>query len=430
MFLIREHLPGGGKMKRNAVALAVGALFVAPAAQAQIVMGNDTIGTVQFYGKLYPQVIYAKSSSPTQPGESVSTLAATSGVLGGTPPILTAGSRIAVDSQNSYLGFRGERKFGNTGLKGIWQIEQSVELDTGTGVFSNRNSFLGLAGGFGTVKLGNMDTIYKEYGQVEEIFGLTSGNFISPSNVLSQIGIGNNRTARFHERAPNSIQYQTPEFQGFQAGLQYSPDETKNDTGNTLNKELWSMGVKWESGQLYLSAQYERHKDFFGGSNNVSSSVSNVVSGVPTPDARSKDTAMRFSAAYRFGNHRVAGDIARLKYEESGQAAGNKFVSYEHTNWAISFESSWGGPWRTAIEYVRGGEGTCKLTIGDCSTTGLKGALLGGGVAYDLDKQTFLYVLAAQLKNDPSAIYSNWAASKPARGADITQVALGMAYRF
>jgi len=411
-------------MKRNAVAVAVGALFIAPAAQAQIVFGNDTIGTVQFYGKLYPEVISAKSSGATETGASVSTLASS-------PTGTTAGSRLAVDSQNSYLGFRGERKFGNTGLKGIWQIEQSIELDTGTGVFSNRNSFLGLAGGFGTVKLGNMDTIYKEYGQVEEIFGLTSGNFISPSNVLSQIGVGNSSTASFHLRAPNSIQYQTPEFQGFQAGLQYSPDETKSDVGNTLNKELWSMGVKWESGPLYLSAQYERHKDFFGASNNiaVTSLKNNDAAGLAN-GAHSKDTGMRFSAAYKFGNHRVAGDIARLKYEESGQAAGTKFVSYEHTNWAISFESSWGGPWRTAIEYVRGGEGTCKVTIGDCSTTGLKGTLIGGGVAYDLDKQTFLYVLAAQLKNDPSAIYSNWKGGKPALGADITQVAVGMQYRF
>ena len=416
-------------MKRNAVAVAVGALFIAPAAQAQIVFGNDTIGTVQFYGKLYPEFIRATSSGATETGASVSTLASS-------PTGTTAGSRLAVDSQNSYLGFRGERKFGNTGLKGIWQIEQSIELDTGTGVFSNRNSFLGLAGGFGTVKLGNMDTIYKEYGQVEEIFGLTSGNFISPSNVLSQIGVGNNSAARFHERAKNSIQYQTPEFQGFQAGLQYSPDETKSDVGNTLNKELWSMGVKWESGPLYLSAQYERHKDFFGASNNiaVTSLKNNDAAGLAN-GAHSKDTGMRFSAAYKFGNHRVAGDIARLKYEESGQvAAPSKFVSYEHTNWAISFESSWGGPWRTAIEYVSGGEGTCKVTIGDCSTTGLKGALIGGGVAYDLDKQTFLYVLAAQLKNDPSAIYTNWAGTatptKPGRGADITQFALGMAYKF
>jgi len=97
---------------------------------------------VQFYGKLYPQVIYAKSSSPTQPG-SRSPRSATSGVLGGTPPILTAGSRIAVDSQNSYLGFRGERSSAIR-VKGIWQIEQSIELDGAiAGVFSNRNTFLG-----------------------------------------------------------------------------------------------------------------------------------------------------------------------------------------------------------------------------------------------------------------------------------------------
>src|SRR5205823_8568852 len=162
-------------------------------------------GTVQFYGKLYPEGIRASSSGATGTGDTVSTLASPTDVCGtgssaGACSGTTAGSRIAVDSQNSYLGFRGERKFGNTGLKGIWQIEQSVELDTGTGVFSNRNSFLGLAGGFGTVKLGNMDTIYKEYGQVEEIFGLTSGNFIAPSIVLSPIGIGNSSTASFHLR--------------------------------------------------------------------------------------------------------------------------------------------------------------------------------------------------------------------------------------
>ena len=102
-------------------------------------------------------------------------------------------------------------------------------------------------GGFGTVKLGNMDTIYKEYGQVEELFGLTSGNFISPSNVLSHIGVSNNNAARFHERAPNSIQYQTPQIAGFQAGIQYSPDETKNDVGQPNNRYNASAGFKVSS---------------------------------------------------------------------------------------------------------------------------------------------------------------------------------------
>jgi predicted porin len=422
-------------MKKNAVALAVGALFIAPAAQAQIVMGNETIGTVQIYGKLYPQFIWAQSKDATQPGSHVSTLVATSGTLGG-GPVQTPGSRLAVDSQNSYIGFRGERNLGSTGLKGIWQLEQSVEIDTGVdSTFSTRNSFLGLAGGFGTVKLGHMDTIYKEYGQQTDMLGLTSGNFVSPSNVLSHIGIGNSSTARFHERPANTVQYQTAEFSGFQAGLQYAPDETRNDVGNTLNKQLWSMGVKWESGPLYLSGQYEIHKDFFGGSSNVGASSLRNGTGsgssfVPDAAAHSRDWAIRLSASYKFGNQKIGGDLSQLKYTETNAAATARFQEYKHITWGVSLESKWGGPWRTAFEWVHAQEGSCKLTIGSCDTTGLKGDLYGAGVAYDLDKQTFLYVLAALLKNGDSARYDNWAASSPARGADVQQAAIGMSYRF
>jgi predicted porin len=435
-------------MNKKAIVLAVGALCAAPAAHAQIVFGNDTIGTVQFYGKLYPQVIWAKSSGATQPGDSVSTLVSTSGILTGAA-VADPGRRLAVDSQNSYLGFRGERKLGSGGLKAIWQIEQSIEIDTGTAAlntdntgtpvssptFSNRNSFLGLTGGFGTVKLGNMDTIYKEYGQVESMFGLTSGNFVSPSNILSHIGVGSSSTARFHERAPNSIQYTSPTIAGVQAGLQYSPDETRNDPGNTLNKELWSMGVKWESGPLYLSAQHERHKDRFGGSSNIGVAALRNGTGsggtfIPAAGAHSMDTAWRASAAYEFGGHRIGADVARLKYDETGQAAGTRFKSYQHTTGAASLESKWGGPWRTTILYVVGTEGKCEIIGLACSTDGLKGQMLAGGVAYDLDSQTFLYVFAARLINGKSARYDNWAGGNPGRGGDIDQIALGMQYRF
>lgn len=419
-------------MRKTALAVALGGLCVAPAAQAQIVFGNESIGTLQLYGKLYPQLIWAESKNPTNTGGSVSNLASVSGVCGtatsaGGCTGATAGSRIAVDTQNSYLGFRGERQLGRTGLKGIWQIEQSLEFDTGTGVWSNRNSFLGLSGGFGTVKLGNMDTIYKEYGQVEELFGLTSGNFISPSNVLSHIGVGNNNVARFHERAPNSIQYQSPQIAGIQAGIQYSPDETKGDVGQPNNRYNLSMGVKWESGPWYASAQHERHKDFFGGSSNVSSTLSNIG----TAGAHSTDTAYRVSGAFRFGPHRIGADIARLKWDEEGQAAGTHFDQYQHTAFAVSFESQWGGPWRTAFAWVHASEGSCTLTNNAaCSTRGLKGDLFDAGVAYDFDRQTFLYVIGAVLKNGESARYDNWAASSPARGADIYQLAIGMQYRF
>ena len=83
-------------MKRNAVAVAVGALFIAPAAQAQIVFGNDTIGTVQFYGKLYPQFMLGTSKGATQPLESVSTLISLTGTVPAGAPVTDAGSRQAI----------------------------------------------------------------------------------------------------------------------------------------------------------------------------------------------------------------------------------------------------------------------------------------------------------------------------------------------
>jgi len=415
-------------MKKKAVALAVGALFAAPAVQAQIVMGNETIGTVQVYGKLYPQFGIAKGQGSTQPGTGVSTLVAASGTLGGAA-VVDHGQRNAVDSQNSYIGFRGERKLGGA-LKGIWQVEQSVGLDGAGDVWSNRNSFAGLSHGtLGTVKLGNMDTIYKEYGDTFGMFGISSGNFISASNVLSHIGIGNSNVARFHERRANSIQYQTAEFGGFQAGFQYSPDEARGDPGRGINSNLYSYGVKWESQMFYASIHQEIHNDAFGASANIAdATIANSTSAAgPT---HSRDMATRASGEVRFANQRIVVDIARLHYTETGQTGAGKFLEYKKPNWAVGYDINI-GPWGFATQYVRAGSGTCQLTGGvDCSTAGLQSWMLSLGGRYRFDRQTFLYLIANKLSNGPSARNDNWAASSPNRGEDVKQIAMGISYSF
>lgn len=425
-------------MKKKAAVLAVGALFAAPAVQAQIVMGNETIGTVQVYGKLYPQYQSAKGEGSTQLGSEVSTLVSRTGVytaatssstfIAAEGRIPDHGQRFAVDSQNSYLGFRGERKLGGQ-LKGIWQIEQSVGLD-GTGdVWSNRNTFAGLSHGvLGTVKLGNMDTIYKEYGDTFAMFGIASGNFISASNVLSHIGIGSNNVARFHERRANSVQYQTAEFGGFQAGVQYGPDETRGEPGTGLNKNLWSTGVKFDSQMFYGSLQYELHNDAFGASTNIPDAA---VSNTGNANARSRDSAVRASGEVRFAGQRIVVDIARLHYTESGQTAAGKFLEYKKPNWAVGYDANV-GPWGGAIQYVRAGSGTCQLTGGvDCSTTGLASWMLSLGGRYRFDRQTFVYLIANKLSNGPSARHDNWATTAtPNRGEDVKQIALGISYSF
>ncbi|TMH45102.1 MAG: porin [Betaproteobacteria bacterium] len=439
-------------MRKTALAVAVGGLFIAPAAQAQIVFGNETLGTVQFYGKLYPEFGYGSSTGATQPGTTVSNLVTgtASTTLGG-GPVANPQARRDVDAQNSYLGFRGERNLIG-GLKAIWQVEQSVELDSGgtagtggtgstAGTFSNRNSFLGLRHGtFGTVKLGRMDSIYKEYGDTFQMFGISSGNFVSASNVLSNIGVNSgsavNRAARFHERFSNSLQYEAAQFAGFTAGVQYVPDEARGEAKASpfatapagTDQHVWSYGVKWDSRLFYASVHQEQHFDFFGGSSAAAAGLANNA----TTGAHSRDIATRFSGEWRFmPDARITLDVSNLRYREYGQAAGIRFERYQHNTWAVGWDQGFGGPLRFAVQYVRGNEGSCSLTGGvACSTTGLYGYMLNGGVRYRFDRQTFVFLIASKLWNGPSARYDNWSAGDPARGGEIVQTAIGLSYVF
>jgi len=426
-------------MKRKALVVAVGALFVAPAAQAQITFGNEQIGTLQIYGKLYPQFGWASYDNSTQPGTAVATFQG--GGVGTVAAPLTntipAGARIedplarqTVNVGNSYIGFRGERGLSNDfgGLKAIWQIETATNFDVGNGTWGSRDSFVGLASkGFGTVRLGNMDTVYKSYGDTFAMFGIASGNFVSASNVLSQ-SIAGNGAARFHERRTNSIMYESPTFAGLTAGVMYGPDEAKT---SSRNANLWSYGIKYDTERFYASIHQEKHYDFFGLSNSISNAaLRNNLNNA----SHSTDTATRFSAEYRWGSGRVTFDVAKLEYEETNPVltAANpvRAANYEHTNSAIGID--WGfGPWRFASQYVIAGEGTCKLSNGgSCSTAGLQTKLWTLGARYRFDRQTFVYAIYAHLDNGVSAQYSNGAPVAPNIGNDIDQFAIGVSYSF
>ena len=434
-------------MKRKVLALAVGAMFAAPAAHAQITFGNEQIGTLQIYGKLYPQFGWASYDNSTQPLAAVATFqgAGAGTVAAPLTNALAAGARIedplprqTVNVGNSYIGFRGERGLGNMmgGMKAIWQIETSTNFDVGTGTWASRDSFVGVTGPrFGTVRLGNMDTVYKSYGDTFSMFGIASGNFVSASNVLSQ-SISGAGAARFHERRTNSIMYETPNFAGFTAGLMYGPDEAKT---SAKDASLWSYGIKYDTERFYVSLHQEKHQDFFGLSNSIANtSVRNLNAAGTAGVGHSNDTATRFSAEYRWGSGRVTFDVAKLEYNETDQvftaAAPVKAKKYEHTNSAIGID--WGfGPWRFASQYVIAGEGTCELTNAagtapSCSTGGLQAKLWTLGTRYRFDRQTFVYAIYAHMDNGVSSSYSNGAPVAPNIGTDIDQFALGISYSF
>lgn len=402
--------------KKTVLALAVGAAFAAPALAQE--------SGVQIYGRVYPAFASYEASGATAAGTVPSNLVTS-----------TQGNqdqRYSVDAYNSRLGFRGREQLGG-GMSAIWQIEQRVRIDDGAaGLWASRNSFVGLRGGFGTVKLGQFDTVYKDYGAVVSTFGISSGNFMSTSSVLSGIGLDTQDSlsgeSGFHIRAANSVQYETPSFGGFQAAIQYSPDEAKGNPGSgDLNTNLLSLGVKYEAGPLYVSVQHERHNDWFDGSANAAAAVQN--SGA---NASSKDTGTRLSVRYALSpQHRLMADVSWLEWTESGQGGAGEFDSYDKVTWDIGWEARWGGPVRTSLTYARATEGDCSLSGGvACSADGLDASQINLTVAYDLSKRTFIYAAASRLSMGESARYDNWTNGTPPRGSDVSQFSLGVTHSF
>ncbi|HEY0913351.1 MAG TPA: porin, partial [Solimonas sp.] len=68
-------------------------------------------------------------------------------------------------NNSSRLGFKGKEDVGLGDLAVIYQLEYGIDPDGSEGsAFSQRNIFVGLTGGFGTVKFGKFDTLIKDAG--------------------------------------------------------------------------------------------------------------------------------------------------------------------------------------------------------------------------------------------------------------------------
>jgi predicted porin len=403
------------KIKMTLLATAAAAVCGLPLmAQAQT--------SVVVYGKLYPDITHVNVSGASGTGTAVSTLSAAAKGSNNT-------SLTTMDAPNSRLGFRGSEDLGG-GLSAIFQLEIGFALDTGaqpagSALFS-RNTFVGLAGHFGTVRLGNMDTVYKELGDHMSFLGVTSGNYMSIANVLSKPGFGTNSAASFHLRRANSFVYESPSMSGIKGLFDWSPNEV---AGNASSGVI-STGVKYENGPVYLALAYETHKDMFGASLNLPTAIANTTTGVANPGASSKDTAVRATAQYHFpDNYTAEINVAQLKYNESGGAVG-KFEDYKHNTWSISAEKIIGAITMVA-SYAQSGAGACSLVGGvTCTTSGLNARMYNLGASYSLSKRTSLFAVYSYMGNDSSAVQSNWLNGKLADGQDVSTMGVGISHSF
>jgi len=142
----------------------------------------------------------------------------------------------------SRLGFRGTEDLGG-GLKAEFQLEGAIANDEG-GVggtnatpFFNRESWLGLAGGFGALRVGLTDTTDQD-------------------NIDSKVSQGGNLgllADNATKDQKNSIRYTTPTYAGFSAQLGYANNSEASGVETTADK-VTSIYLQYEQGALGVYA--------------------------------------------------------------------------------------------------------------------------------------------------------------------------------
>ena len=148
----------------------------------------------------------------------------------------------------SRIGFKGTEHLGS-GLNAIWQVENSVSL-AGGGDWADRDSFIGLEGGFGKVRAGKLSTSLEDMDAVD------------PWEYSNQaLGLG--MFTRTGERV-TSVRYDSPVWGGFSFNAQMTPRDNgtavrgvgvttgRNDAASDTS--AYYAGLNYENAGLF--AQY------------------------------------------------------------------------------------------------------------------------------------------------------------------------------
>jgi predicted porin len=412
-------------MQKKALVFAVSAALMATGAFAQKKPGGekaDPDSVVELYGKMYPEFYVPEGSGATAAGRATCSICTAAAGENGVV------RRNMVESSNSRFGIRGSEKLGG-GLKAIFQFETQFLLDQNNTPFATRDSFVGLASGWGTVKLGRMDTPFKEYGDDVSMLNVSSGNFTSTSTTYRHIGMGGqSNAARFHERRINAIQYESPNIGPAEFKIQYSTNENKATAGSaakgfvTRDPHVWSAGGQVEFGPVELLFGYELHRDLFGLSANVPSALRNSATSEPT---RSKDQAYAVGVKWKLGNHQFEIDANKKKYDE-GSTVNGRVRTYENNAYMFIWDWRINPQWRAAAHYVRATAGKCTRLNAPCNTDGLRGEQISAGIAYHFSRKTYLFFMYSLVKNDFSARFNPTFDDDVNPGEDVKQFALGL----
>ena len=304
------------------------------------------------------------------------------------------GNTTRVSTNSSLLGFKGAESLGN-GLTAVFQYESSVGFDNAGALGATRDSYVGLAGGFGTVVLGNLTGPTRALGSAVDVnagatgigantalIGKLGNNLLGTTDTSGNYAGGStcarNSTCAsiFDTRWKNAIAYVSPSFGGLNATVAYVANENKALNGlAAANTTGYDVGVKYANGPAMAAVTY------------------NAVSTGNAADLKISD--LRVGGSYNFGmaSVRALFDLAR-----ADNFGGNK-VTQAVYGFGATFNVTPASKLLGQVYVAR----DLKVNGSSSDDTGAK--LFEIGVEHSLSKRTMLKATWAMINNDKAATY-------------------------
>lgn len=390
-------------MQKKIIALAVAAL----ASSAAFAQTNVTV-----YGVVDLGQAWVKGSGAANNADTQSTVG-------------------RLDSNSSYVGFKGVEDLGN-GLKAIFQLEAGYNADNATGYGAGRDSFVGLNGGFGTFVMGNLTHSLRTMGVKAELMPGAAGfgTMASLTGTIAGVQTGADN------RAANALAYVSPSFSGFSGSVAYVNGENKTKDGQAgvnppaitaslvnkiiagtvtpadlglsegkVNNRAWQVAGQYENGPAYAAVGYHKAYDF----GNVSDK-----------DAR----VWRAVATYTFPtNTKLTALFDNTKVDANGDYV-------KRNAWSLGVAQGFGKS-TVGLEYA----GSGKLKTNDGSVDNTKANILSALYTYDISKRTSVHARYSRLANDDASkanFYYNPVANpiSAANGVNLTGYMVGLRHTF
>ena len=354
-------------MKKSLIALTLAALPVAAMAD------------VTLYGQIKAGVEVSRTKEKKVPAQA-----------GQDNKSETTKSKTATEIADfgSRIGFKGHEHLGSN-LNAIWQVEQSTSIAGGDSGFANRESFIGLEGGFGKVRAGNLNTTLKD-----------SSDSIDPWEAGANSDV---LTLGKFERVDSrevSVRYDSPVFAGFSASVQYQPRDNANPSDKYEHKrapgDAYYAGLNYENSGFFAryAGSFAKHVLATDADGEV---VNNALTN-GTADRDLKDRQVhRVVAGYDANNLLVAVaaqyDASKNGYADTSNAQTAYGKKNKQTEVAATAAYRFGNV-TPRVSYAHG----FKPTVNGVKVAGGQYNQVIVGADYDFSKRTSALVSAGWLK--------------------------------